>query len=533
MELSRIAEESARGSFSLIAGTFASTLIGAIVVILMARLLGPAGYGVYTLSLVLPALFATFADLGLSPALTRYGASLRSQQRYGRLADMISSGLLLNLGVGLAASLLAFALSNQLAASVLQRQDMGRLVALASVTILFQGLFNLTYNALVGLDRMGQSAMMLVLRDTAKVILSPLLIIAGFGVAGAISGQILGWVLASAVGVWILLAYQRIFRNKSQETVLEKQRAQDIETMMRYGLPVYLGTLVSSILLQYQNIVLAFFTTNTEIGNFTVARNFGALIGILATPVATALFPAFSKLDLETRKQELQTMFENSVKYTTLLIIPLAIFVAVASRDLIRAVYGVAYTYAAIYLALYVGTFLLTGVGSQVIGAFLNGVGRTKVTLIIALVQLAIFLPAAPLMAWAHGVSGMIVALILSSVVSTSFGLWLATKRYGMRVDLVGSFLTLACALTSALPVLPIIHYSTLPSLVKVILACLVYLAAFLTLAPLFRAVKRTDLETLAPILGQIKILRPFTGLIFGYELHILDLLQSRNTGAD
>jgi O-antigen/teichoic acid export membrane protein len=527
MELSEIAEESAKGGFSLVAGTFASTVIGAIFVIILARLLGPAGYGLYTLSLVLPALFATFADFGLSPALTRYGASLRTQHKYGRLANMIRSGLLFNLGVGLAATLLVFALSNQLAASVLQRQDMGKLVALASVTILFQGLFNLTYNALVGLDRMGQSAWMLVLRDTAKLIISSLLIIVGFGVAGAISGQVLGWVLASAVGVWVLLAYRQIIRNRLSESALEKGMALDIEKMMRYGLPVYLGVLVSAVLLQYQNIVLAYFTTNTEIGNFNAARNFGALISILATPVATALFPAFSKLDLGTRRRELQIMFENSVKYTTLLIIPLAVFVAVASRDLIRAIYGAAYTHAAIYLTLYVGTFLLAGIGSQVVGAFLNGVGRTKMTFVIALVQLAIFLPAAPLMVRVYGVPGMIVALIFSSLVSTSFGLWLATWRYGMRVDLVGSFLALACALTSALPVLPIIYYSSLPSLAKVIFGGLVYFAVFFTLAPLFRAVKRTDLQTLTPILGQIKILKPIASLVFRYELLVLDALQS------
>ena len=56
---------------------------------------------------------------------------------------------------------------------------------------------------------------------------------------------------------------------------------------------------------------------------------------------------------------------------------------------------------------------------------------------------------------------------------------------------------------------------------------------AYLTLAPLFRAVKRTDVQTLASILGQIKILKPVTSLVFGYELHVLDVLQSRKTGAE
>lgn len=45
---------------------------------------------------------------------------------------------------------------------------MGQLVTLGSITILFQGLFNLSYNEFVDLDRMGQSAMIFVLRDTVR-----------------------------------------------------------------------------------------------------------------------------------------------------------------------------------------------------------------------------------------------------------------------------------------------------------------------------------------------------------------------------
>jgi O-antigen/teichoic acid export membrane protein len=80
VELARIAEESARGSFSLIAGTAASTVIGAIAVIIIARLLGPAGYGLYTLSFVLPALFVSIADFGVSPALSRQAARAQRWQ---------------------------------------------------------------------------------------------------------------------------------------------------------------------------------------------------------------------------------------------------------------------------------------------------------------------------------------------------------------------------------------------------------------------------------------------------------------------
>jgi hypothetical protein len=116
-------------------------------------------------------------------------------------------------------------------------------------------------------------------------------------------------------------------------------------------------------------------------------------------------------------------------------------------------------------------------------------------------------------MAWLFRVPGLVIALILSGLVSISYSLWLSTVRYGMRVDLKGSLAALVAALASALPVLLIVYYSVLPSLGNVIIGGLVYLLAYLTLAPLFGAVKRTDLQTLAPILGQISILRPATPL--------------------
>jgi stage V sporulation protein B len=392
MELAKIGKESARGSFSLMVGTAASTIIGALGVIVMARLLRPAGYGLYTLALVVPMLFGSVADLEVSPALTRHAASLRSEQKYAKLASLLGSGLVVNLIAGSMALILAFAFSGQLATLVLRRQSIGQLVALASLLILFEGLFSLSYNTFIGLDRMGRSALMAVLRDCTRVAVSVALIILGFGVAGAIMGQVSAYILTGLLGLFLLLAVRRGLRTLSSTPVVMTLR-EDTRTMMAYGLPLYVGSLMGTVLAQYQTIVLAFFTTNAEIGNLSAAANFGALVSIVATPVAASLFPAFSKLDLQTRKQDLRTMFELSVKYVTVLVLPIAVFVAALSKDFIRAVYGTGYIYASTYLAFYVCLFLLTGVGYYVVSNFLNGIGKTKETFKMTLISLASFCP--------------------------------------------------------------------------------------------------------------------------------------------
>lgn len=205
----------------------------------------------------------------------------------------------------------------------------------------------------------------------------------------------------------------------------------------------------------------------------------------------------------------------------------MAVAVAVLSRDLIRAVYGASYSYASIYLTLYAGIFILTGLGYYVVGNFLNGVGRTRETLKISAVQLAIFLPTAPIMAWLYSVPGLIVALALSALVSIGFGLRLVTEKYGMQVDLKGSLATLAAALMSALPILPLAYYSPLPALANVIVGGLIYLAAYLTFVPICKAITRPDLQILSQILSHIKVLRPAVKLILAYERLLLRALES------
>jgi len=116
MELLKIAEESAKGGFALMVGTTLSTVGGAITSILIARLLGASGYGVYSLSFVIPFLFVSAADFGVSPALTKYTASLRSQKRDFRVASMISSAFFLTLATSSVAFLLAYGSAGQLAA---------------------------------------------------------------------------------------------------------------------------------------------------------------------------------------------------------------------------------------------------------------------------------------------------------------------------------------------------------------------------------------------------------------------------------
>jgi len=214
-------------------------------------------------------------------------------------------------------------------------------------------------------------------------------------------------------------------------------------------------------------------------------------------------------------------MFQHSVTYMTLLIVPVAVLVAVLSGDLIHVLFGNAYVSAPTLLSIYAAVYLFTAIGYQANTAFLAGVGKTRDSLKVTIVQTASLLPLAPIMVWLFHATGLIVALLLSTFTSTIFGLFLA-RGYGMKVNYKASAGAIIAALTAALPILPIVHFLPLPRIVTILFASAIYLLVYITLAPLCGAIRIADIEVLEPILTEIKGLEPFVSLVLAYEHRVL-----------
>ena len=204
--LGEIAEESTRGGFSLFLGNASATFISAIVVMIIARLLGPENYGIYSLCFTIPSLAVAVTSLGLSSALTRYSARLTSEGKELELAKMVRSVFIFSLLLAAVALVVILLISDQLAAFGLSRPGIGEYVRLASLLIVFEVVFAATSSALIGLGKMFDASVMMTVQSVAKAIASPALVLLGFSVAGAILGHVTGFAVAGSLGLILLLS---------------------------------------------------------------------------------------------------------------------------------------------------------------------------------------------------------------------------------------------------------------------------------------------------------------------------------------
>ena len=501
-ELATIAQKAAQGGLFIFIGNAASTVILALGIIVVARLLGPSNYGLYTLALVIPIILVSLSDAGISFALVRLPARLRAEGNYAEAEKLIRLGFLLKLTISTVAFIICYFGSATIATTVLNRPELAPFLRIASLIVIFHSIFDATCNSFIGQDRMHHSASIQILQSTLKGTLGPALVLVGFGIAGAISGYVLSLAAAGLVGTALLFANHA--RSSNQATGLVST---ELRGLLGYALPLYVAAILSMFLTQYQSIVLAHFASNIEIGTFGATWNFTTLIAILAYPLATAMFPMFSKMDPKNQRSDLARGFVLAVKYTSLLIIPASVAVMVFSRDLIFLTYGSGYTSAPQYLVILSVVYLLAAIGSVVLGSFLNGVAETGTVVKMSFLALVVYLPLGPAFAWLWGAYGILVAYVLSSAASTVYGIRQTSLKHNARPDLRASAGVLIVALAAAVPSITLIQlHLTETGVVNLVAGGFLYVLAYLTLAPVLGAVDKFDIMNLRTILSLVPL---------------------------
>jgi O-antigen/teichoic acid export membrane protein len=517
-----VARQSVRGSLILFVGNLISTIILTVTVIVIARLLGPSAYGVYTLSFVIPGIFQLFLGVGVTVAVTRYAAFSVAQGKADEAKRFTKNAIkfLLLFGVGL--TLLSLVSATALSGPLLRRPDIGQYVEVASVAILGQALFQSSVSASVGWNEMALAGISSVVQALLKLAVSVVLILAGLGVLGAVTGNVASVVFGGAFTVSVLFWVR--LRGSSEK---DNHFLSDVREMVRYGLPVYSGFLVAGLAATYMTIVLAAIATNAVVGYYQAAANLAVPIGLVSSSIATALFPAFAALDGVGGDTSLALKY--AVKYVSLLATPIVVFLISSSSLLFEVFYGPTYSFGVVYLNLLATANLPVALGFTVLPAFFAGLGRTNLSMYSAVAGALALSVLAPLLGigLGFGISGLIYALFASNALASVVALVLASRRMGVTIDLKSTTGTLAASFVALLAT-GLTARIPLPSIPALILNVFLFSVIYLTTAPVLRAVGRDDLDRLRAVLREPKFVGTISEPFLKYMELVMNVLIGR-----
>jgi len=496
-----MARVSAKGGFHLFWGLAVSTVISALGVIAVARLLSPSEYGVYTIALTAPNLIMIFRDWGVNTAMIRYTVQYNSENKLANVKSILVAGALFEIVLGLSLSTLSLLMSGLLATSIFQRPDIKPLIQIASFTILGGALVTAAQSTLIGIEKMGLNSFTMILQSCLKAFLMPLLIILGLGTFGATLGTTIAIMIAGLISLLILLSlYKKLQKSNGDRLKI----VENIKTMFNYGLPLSISAIISGFLTQFYNFLIAIYATDLMIGNYSVATNFAVLITFFATPISTMLLPAFSKLDSQKEKETLRNVFQFSVKYAALLVVPVTTAIIALSQPTIFTLFGEKYSYAPLFLALIAISYIYSAFGSLSLGNLINSQGKTKVNLNLTLISSAIGLPLSLLLIPRFGIIGLIIITLTAGIPSLILSLHWVKTHFGATVDWISSAKILLASATAAAITHTSLSQLSFSSWIKLIVGGTIFLFTFLTITLSTRTLDRSDLNNLREMLSEL-----------------------------
>ena len=149
-----MAKVSARGSFHFLWGLVISTCISAVATIFVGRLLGSDLYGLYGIILIAPTLMGTFRDWGVNAAIIRFTAQFRAENRLSEIRNIVISGMVFEITLGIFLSAVLFGVAGFLATTVFSRPEITELIQLASISILADGIVKAASSVFTGMEKM-------------------------------------------------------------------------------------------------------------------------------------------------------------------------------------------------------------------------------------------------------------------------------------------------------------------------------------------------------------------------------------------
>jgi len=486
----------ARGAYHLFVGNFSYTLLVAIASIVIARLLGPSDYGLYSLALVVPGYLYTAVQLGFNQAAVYYTSRYRSAGFSAKAYEFVYSITLFQLIVAALSIAILIPFSTSISTMLLDRPELGPMIPFALITVLGHVGYYTISGGMQGLNRMNWSALLQVLLAIVKLVASVGLVLLGYGVLGAVLGNAAGFLLSGFAGfVSIIFLYRKI---------IPFNFLNHVKTALTYSIPLYVASLVSGLVGPIQNTFLAIFVINQYIGGYSSAGNLGALITLFVYPIATVLFPLFSSISDD--RPRLLELYRISIRYSTLIITPITLFLIAVSTPIASAVYGRAYSFSGDYLRVLILPNLLVGLGYIVQGPLLNSVMKNRAWMVCNVSGSIVSVAVSALLVRFIGVYGVIAGSVTGAIVSLVLAWPAVTESLGGNAQLRGVWRIYVASLPPAI----VAYFASFLPYHPIIVSAIALFLFFLVLIPMLvvmRAILPADVQNLDSYFSRIALI--------------------------
>ncbi len=325
-------EKFIKSTIVLVIGGLITKILGMVIRVVMTRIVGATGIGLYMLVMPTFSLFMTIATLSLPVAISKVVAEDKRNNK-----NVIFSVAILASLFNIFIVILLILLAPLIAGVFLKNEELSLPIIACSLTLPFITLSSIVRGYFFGKQRMiphvVSNIFEQIVRIAAMFLIIPKLI--KYGMIYAISGLIIINVISEIASILILFFFlPKHFKIKKSDFKLEHDTICDVGAV---AIPTTMGRLVSSIGSFLEPIILTFVLFRIGYNNSYVTNEYGIINGyvlpmvtmpsFLTGAISSALLPVISKSYAEGKIKYVKTKIKQAIGLSLAIGVPVTLLI--------------------------------------------------------------------------------------------------------------------------------------------------------------------------------------------------------------
>lgn len=376
-----------------------------------AQLLPPAQLGIYFLFEAILGVLSVFADFGLRNALTKRMSEGENQGAYLISAIILMGGILILIGGVLF-----------LATPLINAYVGANIAIVLFITLVIRNYASLLLNALRGVLRVEQTAILLFLRRATWLASGAYLLTIGYNLYAPILGLLLG------NGVMLLGALIRLPISGSMPT---RESALSLLRFSRYSV---IGSIGGYAYNWIDVLLLGFFLGSASVSYYEAAWRVSVLVLLAPAAIRTAVFPQVSAWNAADREQAIENIMSQMITPALLFAIPALFGVLAIGDQLLLFLFGESYVVASLVLLILVAEKSQEAV-YKVLGQMVEALNHPELTARAIVIAIVVNLIINVILIPRFGILGAAIGTTIASVTSTLLVLYYLTNFVTIEID--------------------------------------------------------------------------------------------------
>ena len=501
-----------KNSFILVVGNLLFRVGGYINRLLMSRMLGPEGYGLYGLTLPFQGIFQILSAGGLPPAISKYVAEYNAKDEKALTRQVIYTATKFMVLMAILLSIILLFSSDFIANEIFHKPLVVWPLRAVSLITPFSVIVGAMRGAFQGVYKNEYTVYNRMAEQLATIVFAVVFVYCGLYAMGAVLGGAFGFIVSAITAVLLYKKYiSPMFYSEDSLNLSFKEELKLLWMLICFAVPVAITALSEMAIYDVGTLVIGVLMLSADVGFYNAADPISRIPLVISLSISTVLLPATAEAYAIRKQKLLQEYVVDCLRYCILTVIPMCVLISMFSVPVIQLLFGEVYTPGSGVLSILVIGMSFYSI-YMISSSILQGTGNPRLPMYILLLGTVVNIALNAFFVKLMGIIGAAIATTITTGILMIVIMLLVIKTTKISIPWKNILLVLICNL-----ILMVVCYVIPKTLIGLIIGIIIGSAIYIVSLIRLKVLTKRDINFFSQYMNKIPILKKYTPKIVKY----------------